>query len=92
MIAEFLRKTDKPIVLTVNKIDNQNMNTIYDFYQLGIGEPIPVSAIQGLNIGDLLDEIIKRLPQDKLNEEEEEGGAIRLRLWANPMRKVFHCK
>ncbi|HHT83431.1 MAG: ribosome biogenesis GTPase Der [Christensenellales bacterium] len=83
-VAEFLRKTDKPIVLTVNKIDNQNMNTIYDFYQLGIGEPIPVSAIQGLNIGDLLDEIIKRLPQDKLNEEEEEGGAIKIAVVGKP--------
>lgn len=70
-VANYLRMSNKPVVLAVNKIDNQNMDMYYDFYQLGIGDPIPISAEQGLNIGDLLDEIVKHF--DEPVEQEEDG-------------------
>ena len=62
-VANMLRRTGKKVILLVNKIDNINKmhDTLYDFYQLGIGEPIPVSALNKLNIGDVLDGDNKRL-------------------------------
>jgi GTP-binding protein len=74
-VANMLRMSNKPIVLAVNKIDNQKMNMFYDFYQLGIGDPIPISAELGLNLGDLLDEVVKNLkkkePSDAPRTEDE---------------------
>lgn len=74
-VANMLRMSNKPIVLAVNKIDNQKMNMFYDFYQLGIGDPIPISAELGLNLGDLLDEVVKNLkkkePSDSPRTEDE---------------------
>ena len=61
-VARLLQKTKKPILLAVNKIDDGAfINDIYDFYSLGIGDPIPVSGSHGIGIGDLLDEVIKKL-------------------------------
>ena len=61
-VARLLQRTKKPILLAVNKIDdNSFINDIYDFYSLGMGDPIPVSGSHGIGIGDLLDEIIKKL-------------------------------
>lgn len=60
-VAKLLRASKKPIVLAVNKLDNNEIDTLYDFYQLGLGEPISISAEQGKGIGDLLDEIIANL-------------------------------
>ena len=69
-VAKLLYKTDKPVVLAVNKIDNFDMNhMIYDFYSLGFGDPFPISGSHGLGIGDLLDEVCKNF---KVLDEEEE--------------------
>lgn len=58
-IAMMLRRSKKPIILTVNKIDTSSIpDTIYDFYNLGLGEPIPISSVNALNLGDLLDLIV----------------------------------
>ncbi|NTW05585.1 MAG: GTP-binding protein, partial [Peptococcaceae bacterium] len=63
-IAEVLRKTDKPLVLVANKVDDfQAPNEYHEFYKLGLGEPIPLSAAQGLNTGDLMDAIVKNMPE-----------------------------
>ncbi|MDD3839933.1 MAG: ribosome biogenesis GTPase Der [Clostridia bacterium] len=64
-IALMLRKTKKPVILVCNKVDNIEMvSSIYEFYNLGLGEPIAISAAHGLGIGDLLDEIIKDIPRE----------------------------
>ncbi|MGN0710072.1 MAG: ribosome biogenesis GTPase Der [Anaerovoracaceae bacterium] len=75
-VASMLRRTGKKIVLLVNKIDNmsQAADTLYDFYQLGIGEPIPVSSINKLNVGDVLDEIVSGFPKEKTGEDEDRIG------------------
>jgi len=65
-VANVLRRTKKPVLLAVNKVDDmhyENMD-VYEFYKLGLGDPIPISAGQGLGIGDLLDEIINLLPAE----------------------------
>ena len=72
-VAELLRASKKPIVLAVNKIDNNNYDSVYDFYNLGLGEPIPVSSEQGLNLGDLLDEIVAKF-KVKVDEDSVEEG------------------
>lgn len=73
-VADMLRRAKKPIVLAVNKVDNmrvQNLD-IYDFYSLGLSDPIAVSAGQALNLGDLLDEVVKHFPDDLESEEDNE--------------------
>ena len=62
-IASFLRRSGKPIVLAVNKLDNNEVDKTYDFYELGIGEPFAVSAVQGMGLGDLLDAVAEHLPE-----------------------------
>ena len=58
MVADMLRRSGKPVMLVVNKIDSVNQfNDIYDFYQLGIGDPIGISSVNLMNIGDLLEEM-----------------------------------
>ena len=66
-VANILRKTQKPVLLVVNKVDNMHTNNadVYEFYKLGLGDPIPISANQGLGIGDLLDEVIRHFPKEK---------------------------
>lgn len=71
-VANYLRKSKKPIVLAVNKIDNRNIDLVYDFYKLGLGEPIAISSEHGLNLGDLLDEIVARLPSKVDSVEVDE--------------------
>ncbi|MEG1580142.1 MAG: ribosome biogenesis GTPase Der [Bacteroidaceae bacterium] len=77
-VADMLRKSKKPVVLTVNKVDNFDkfMPDVYEFYNLGIGEPIPVSAASQLGIGDLLDEVIKHFTTGNTQEEEDERPKI----------------
>ncbi len=58
-VADYLRRSKKPIVLVVNKIDNNEVEKTYDFYELGLGEPFAVSSEQGKGIGDVLDEVVK---------------------------------
>ncbi len=65
-IANILRRSGKEIVLACNKIDtHKGSDKVFEFYELGIGTPIPISAEQSLGIGDLLDEVIKHFPEDK---------------------------
>ena len=72
-VALMLLKTKKPVLLVVNKVDNKNLpDDFYDFYELGFGEPIPVSSSIGLGTGDLLDEVVKNFPQDMDTELDED--------------------
>lgn len=71
-VATFLRNSKKPVVLAVNKLDNNEEHLIYDFYQLGIGDPIGVSAEQGAGVGDLLDEVVKDI--ERISPEESDGA------------------
>ena len=72
-VGEMLMKTGKKVVLAVNKIDRPDLpDDFYDFYELGIGEPIPVSAANMLNFGDILDEITEAFPPVDEDDEEEE--------------------
>lgn len=72
-VATILRRTKKPVILAVNKVDSFKDNqALYEFYGLGVGEPVPVSAANALNTGDLLDEIVKRLPDDHQDENHDD--------------------
>jgi len=72
-IANLLRLVNKKVLLVCNKIDNKGiMDNLFEFYELGMGNPIPVSAEQGLGIGDLLDEVVKHFPEDKDTEYDED--------------------
>lgn len=73
-VADMLRRSGKPVVLVVNKVDNFDkfMPDVYEFYNLGIGDPHPVSAASKLGLGDMLDEVIKHFkPEDMIEEEDE---------------------
>ena len=79
-VADMLRKARKPVVLAVNKVDSFEKygNDIYEFYNLGIGDPIPVSAASRLGLGELLDEIVKHFDISSLEEEEDDRPRIAL--------------
>ena len=82
-VADLLRRSGKPVILVVNKIDNiRMMDGIYDFYQLGVGDPIGISSVNLLNLGDLLDEVVKYFPSS--DEEDEEDGAISVAVVGKP--------
>src|SRR5690554_5121829 len=71
-VAKMLYREKKPVIVVVNKVDNQSLkDSIYDFYGLGFGDPIGVSALHGIGIGDLLDEIIKYMPEDEVTIEDD---------------------
>lgn len=77
-IAEMLRRANKPVVLAANKAERSDVRfDAYEFYNLGLGEPIPISAYHGNGTGDLLDRVVEELPNaDELEEEEVEGPKI----------------
>lgn len=77
-VADMLRRSKKPIVLVVNKVDNFDkfMPDVYEFYNLGLGDPQPVSAASQLGLGDMLDEVVKHFGENALNEEEDERPRI----------------
>lgn len=82
-VAQMLRKSQKPIVLAVNKIDNVKFNSnTYEFYNLGIGDPIAISATQALSLGDLLDEVVKHF--DETSESEESDEYIKIAMIGRP--------
>lgn len=70
-VAAYLRKSRKPILLVVNKLDNNEQHLLYDFYELGLGEPIGISAGQAKGLGDILDEIVKLTGKYETEEKEE---------------------
>lgn len=72
-VAQMLRKSNKPIVLVVNKVDRIELeDNAYEFYNLGMGTPVTISASQGLGLGDMLDEVVKHFNSDSANEEDDE--------------------
>ena len=72
-VAEVLRRSKKPVVLAINKVDNPRKahDEMYEFYELGIGEPIPISAGQALNLGDMLDEVVAHFPPADAADEDD---------------------
>ncbi len=71
-VGEVLRKSNKEVILVCNKVDTQDPpDTLYEFYELGLGEPIQISASHGYGIGDLLDEVIQLFPDNKDTEYED---------------------
>ena len=76
--ADMLRKSHKPVILAVNKVDSLAKfgNDVYEFYNLGIGDPIPVSGASRLGIGDLLDEVVKHFDASQMEEEEDDRPRI----------------
>ncbi len=80
-IAEVLRKSKKPVVLAVNKADAANRDNVYDFYGLGLGEPILVSAEHGSGVGDLLDEVCKEF---ELAEDDGENAPLKVAVVGKP--------
>lgn len=82
-VATILRKTHKPVLLVVNKLDNPaDNNAIWEFMQLGLGEPWPVSALHGTGTGDLLDEIVSFFPEEE--EQEEDLDTINVAIIGRP--------
>ncbi|WP_139489187.1 ribosome biogenesis GTPase Der [Brevibacillus dissolubilis] len=82
-VARMLNRTGKPIVLAVNKVDNPEMrNEVYEFYQLGVGDPFPISGSHGLGLGDMLDAVISYFPQPE--EVPEEDETIRISIIGRP--------
>lgn len=77
-VADMLRKSGKPVVLVVNKVDNfeKFMPDVYEFYNLGIGEPYPVSASSKLGIGDMLDAVLEHIDAEKFDDDEDERPKI----------------
>ena len=77
-VADMLRRSHKPVVLVVNKVDSfeKLMPDVYEFYNLGIGEPHPVSAASLLGLGDMLDEVVKYFPKDNPEEEEDDRPKV----------------
>ena len=73
-VADMLRRSAKPVVLAVNKVDNfdKYMMDVYEFYNLGIGDPMPISAASKLGIGDLLDVVTQYFDRESLKEEEDD--------------------
>ena len=77
-VADMLRRAKKPVILVVNKVDSfqKFMADTYEFYNLGIGDPIPISASSKLGIGDMLDEVIRHFPEHDTEEEEDDRPRI----------------
>ncbi|HHX55466.1 MAG TPA: ribosome biogenesis GTPase Der, partial [Clostridiales bacterium] len=77
-VADMLRKSGKEVILVVNKVDDfqKFMPDVYEFYNLGIGEPFPVSASGKLGIGDMLDELVSKFPDKEAKDQEDESPRI----------------
>lgn len=77
-VADMLRRSKKPVILVVNKVDNfdKYMADVYEFYNLGIGEPFPISSREKLGFGDMLDEVIKFFPEKTEDEQEDDRPRI----------------
>lgn len=83
-VANMIRKHDKDVLLAVNKVDSQSLeNNVFEFYNLGIGEPLAISAEQGLGLGDFLDEIINHVKR-YYDEDESEDERLRVAVIGKP--------
>lgn len=83
-VATMIRKQSKPVILAVNKVDNKNMeDSIYEFYNLGLGDPIAISAEQQLGLGDLLDKIVNQV-ETVYQEDDEESEDIKVAVVGKP--------
>ncbi len=82
IVAKMLYKSGKPVILAVNKVDNADrLSDAQEFYSLGLGDPIPVSGVHGIGIGDVLDQIVARIPE---KEDVDYGSAITFSLIGRP--------
>lgn len=77
-VADMLRRSHKPVILVVNKVDSfeKYMADVYEFYNLGIGEPYPISAANRMGIGELLDEVVSHFEDFEFSEEEEDTTRV----------------
>lgn len=77
-VADMLRRSHKPVVLVVNKVDNfqKMMPDVYEFYNLGIGDPVPISSASRLGIGDMLDRVVSYFPEHSGADEDDERPRI----------------
>ena len=77
-VADMLRRSHKPVVLVVNKVDNYDkyMADVYEFYNLGIGDPQPISAVNRLGLGDMLEEVVSYFPKEQGEEEEDDRPRV----------------
>ena len=77
-VADMLRRSRKPVILVVNKVDNFNrmMADVYEFYNLGIGDPVPISASQKSGLGDMLDKVVEHFKALNLDEEEDDRPRV----------------
>lgn len=80
-VAAFLKKSKKPVILAVNKLDNNEQHLLYDFYELGLGEPYGISAGQAKGLGDLLDAVAEIIGK---NESEDEDTALKIAVVGKP--------
>ncbi|MBC8572337.1 ribosome biogenesis GTPase Der [Jingyaoa shaoxingensis] len=77
-VADMLRRSHKPVILTVNKVDSHEkyMADVYEFYNLGIGDPYPISSVNKQGLGDLLDKVIAQFPESDMQDEEDDRPKI----------------
>ena len=84
-VANLLRRTGKPVILVVNKVDYLGLNnSLYEFYELGLGDPVGISSVNMLGFGDLLDQIISFFPADSGKEENEDEATIQIAVVGRP--------
>ncbi len=84
-VAGLLRKTKKPTLLVVNKVDHiSQQDAIYEFYELGLGDPIAISAANMMGLGDLLEAVVRACPPMEESEQEDEGHVVQLAVVGRP--------
>ena len=80
-VAKYLRRSKKPVILVVNKLDNNEQHLLYDFYELGLGQPFGISAQQAKGLGDVLDEITDNIKKVDLSEDD---SAVKIAVVGKP--------
>ena len=85
-VATMLMKAGKPTVVAVNKVDNggQPPMDFYEFYNLGLGDPVAISSVHGMGVGDLLDRVFENIPEELFEENDEESDTIRVAIVGKP--------